>query len=142
MSTGDAHRIFTGIAASYDRVARLLSLGQDSRWRRALVDAIDARPADRVLDVATGAGMVAQALHDGDGGGIVGRDQSADMLRLPGDRAGVYETVVEGRAERLPFPDASFDHLTFTYLLRYVDDPAATMRELARVVKPGRRVVM
>src|ERR1035437_898693 len=142
MSTGDAHRIFTGIAASYDRVARLLSLGQDSRWRRALVDAIDARPAGRVLDVPTGTGRVSQALHDRYPCAIVGLDQSADMLRLARDRAGVYETVVEGRAERLPFPDASFDHLTFTYLLRYVDDPAAPMRELARVVKAGGRVVM
>jgi demethylmenaquinone methyltransferase/2-methoxy-6-polyprenyl-1,4-benzoquinol methylase len=142
MSAGDAHRIFTGIAASYDRVATMLSLGQDPRWRRALVDAVDARAADRVLDVATGTGMVAQALHDRYGCAIVGLDQSADMLRLARARAGVYETVVEGRAERLPFPDASFDHLTFTYLLRYVDDPAATMRELARVVKPGGRVAM
>src|ERR1035437_6973569 len=64
------------------------------------------------------------------------------MLRLARTRDGDYETVVEGRAEQLPFPDAAFDHLTFTYLLRYVDDPAATMRELARVVRAGGRVVM
>ena len=142
MSAGDAERIFTGIGTSYDRVATVLSLGQDPRWRRALVDAIDARPADRVLDVATGTGMVAQALHDRYGCTIVGLDQSADMLAIARTRAGVYDSIVEGRAERLPFPDASFDHLSFTYLLRYVDDPAATMRELARVVKPGGRIAM
>ncbi len=142
MPAADAKRIFTGIAGSYDRVATILSLGQDPRWRRALVDAIDARPTDRVLDVATGTGMVAQALHDRYGCAVVGLDQSADMLRIARTRDGVFETVVEGRAERLPFTDAAFDHLTFSYLLRYVDDPAATMRELARVVKPGGRVAM
>ncbi|HEY5518611.1 MAG TPA: class I SAM-dependent methyltransferase, partial [Cellulomonas sp.] len=142
MAAGDAKRIFTGIGASYDRVATILSLGQDPRWRRALVDAIDARPTDRVLDVATGTGMVAQALHDRYGCAVVGLDQSADMLRVARTRDGVFEEVVEARAERLPFTDAAFDHLTFTYLLRYVDDPAATMRELARVVKPGGRVAM
>ena len=142
MSTDDAARIFTGIAASYDRAATILSLGQDPRWRHALVEAIDARPADRVLDVATGTGMVAQALHDRYGCVVVGLDQSADMLSVARTRDGVYESVVEARAESLPFPDATFDHLSFTYLLRYVADPAATMRELARVVKPGGRVAM
>jgi demethylmenaquinone methyltransferase / 2-methoxy-6-polyprenyl-1,4-benzoquinol methylase len=142
MSADDPKRIFTDIGASYDRVATMLSLGQDPRWRRALVDAIDARPTDRVLDVATGTGMVAGALHARYACAVVGVDQSADMLRVARTRDGVYERIVEGRAERLPFGDASFDHLTFTYLLRYVDDPAATMRELARVVKPGGRVAM
>ncbi len=142
MSADDPKRIFTGIGASYDRVATLLSLGQDPRWRRATVEAIDAGPTDRVLDVATGTGMVAQALHDRYGCAVTGIDQSADMLRMARSRRGVYENIVEGRAEELPFPDAAFDHLTFTYLLRYVDDPAATMRELVRVVKPGGRVAM
>jgi demethylmenaquinone methyltransferase/2-methoxy-6-polyprenyl-1,4-benzoquinol methylase len=142
MGGDDPKRIFTGIAASYDRVATILSFGQDPRWRRAAIDAIDARPTDRILDVATGTGMVAQALHDRYGCAVVGVDQSADMLRLARTRDGVYEDIVEGRAENLPFRDAAFDHLTFTYLLRYVDDPAATMRELARVVKPGGRVAM
>ena len=142
MPAADADRIFTGIAATYDHVATVLSLGQDPRWRRAIVDAIDARPTDRVLDVATGTGMVAQALHDRYACAIVGVDQSADMLRVARARSRVFEEVVEARAERLPFTDAAFDHLTFTYLLRYVDDPAATMRELARVVKPGGHVAM
>lgn len=142
VSADNPHRIFTGIAASYDRVASVLSLGQDPRWRRALVDAIDARPTDRLLDVATGTGMVAQALHDRYGCAVVGLDQSEDMLRVARTREAVYDTIVEGRAEHLPFADATFDHLTFTYLLRYVDDPAATMRELVRVVKPGGRIAM
>ena len=142
MNADDPGRIFTGIGATYDRVATLLSLGQDPRWRRAAVDAIDARPTDRVLDVATGTGMVAQALHDRYGCSVVGVDQSVDMLALARNRRGVYESIIEGRAEELPFADVTFDHLTFTYLLRYVDDPAATMHELARVVEPGGRVAM
>ena len=142
MAAGDAERIFTGIARSYDRAATVLSLGQDPRWRRALVEAIEARSTDRVLDVATGTGMVAQALHDRYGCHVVGLDQSADMLGVARARDGVYDALVEGRAEQLPFADAEFDHLTFTYLLRYVDDPATAMRELARVVKPGGRVAM
>jgi demethylmenaquinone methyltransferase/2-methoxy-6-polyprenyl-1,4-benzoquinol methylase len=142
MPSADAARIFTGIARSYDRVATILSLGQDPRWRRALVGFIDASPADRVLDVATGTGMVAQELRDQFGCTVVGLDQSRDMLRMARTRDGVFADLVEGRAEQLPFEDAEFDHLTFTYLLRYVDNPAATMRELARVVKPGGRIAM
>ncbi|MGH2467865.1 MAG: class I SAM-dependent methyltransferase [Candidatus Limnocylindrales bacterium] len=142
MAAADAGRIFSGVGATYDRVATILSLGQDPRWRHVLVESIGARPEDRVLDVATGTGLVAQALHDRYGCAVVGLDQSADMLHQARAREGVFEAIVEGRAERLPFDDATFDHLTFTYLLRYVDDPAATMRELARVVKPGGRVAM
>ena len=93
-----------------------------------------------MLDVATGTGMVAGALHDRYGCAVVGIDQSADMLRAARDRNGTFAGLVRGRAERLPFPDASFDHVTFTYLLRYVDDPAATLREIARVLRPGGRL--
>ena len=127
-------------------MATLLSFGQDVRWRRQMVSKVGAAPGDRVLDVATGTGMVAAALVRRYGCAVVGLDQSAAMLarareRLAGDAAlrGRIE-LVEGEAERLPFADSEFDALTFTYLLRYVDDPAATMRELARVVKPGGRV--
>lgn len=142
MAAGDADRIFRGIARTYDRVASILSLGQDPRWRAALVDAIDAGTSDRVLDVATGTGLVAQALRDRYGCAVVGLDQSADMLAAARTRVGVFDALVEGRAEHLPFADSSFDHVTFTYLLRYVDDPAATMRELARVLRPGGRIAM
>ncbi|TMB58999.1 MAG: methyltransferase domain-containing protein, partial [Chloroflexi bacterium] len=137
LAASDAGRIFSGISGSYDRVAAILSLGQDPRWRHAAVEAIDARRDDRVLDVATGTGMVAAELVRRYGCHVVGLDQSADMLARARERDGVFDEIVLGRAEKLPFADATFDHLTFTYLLRYVDDPAATMRELARVVRPG-----
>jgi demethylmenaquinone methyltransferase / 2-methoxy-6-polyprenyl-1,4-benzoquinol methylase len=124
-------------------VAALFSFGQDPRWRRAMVDAIAATPADRVLDVATGTGLVARAVRRRYGCRVVGLDQSEQMLSRARPLVGpVYEQVVQGEAEQLPFADGEFDALTFTYLLRYVDDPAATMRELARVVRPGGRIAM
>jgi demethylmenaquinone methyltransferase/2-methoxy-6-polyprenyl-1,4-benzoquinol methylase len=108
-----------------------------------MVAAVDAEPDARVLDVATGTGLVARALKRRYGCRVVGLDQSEDMLSRALPLVGsVYEDVVRGEAERLPFEDGSFDALTFTYLLRYVDDPATTMRELARVVRPGGRVAM
>ncbi|HTJ60353.1 MAG TPA: class I SAM-dependent methyltransferase, partial [Candidatus Saccharimonadales bacterium] len=132
--------MFTGIGRTYDRVATVLSLGQDPRWRRALVASVEAKPDDLVLDVATGTGMVAAALRERYGCRVIGLDQSDDMLASARDRNGLFAGLVRARAEALPFADASFDHVTFTYLLRYVDDPAATLRELARVLRPGGRL--
>jgi demethylmenaquinone methyltransferase/2-methoxy-6-polyprenyl-1,4-benzoquinol methylase len=134
-----ARRLFSGIAPSYEWVATILSLGQDPRWRRALVASVRATSGDRVLDVATGTGLVARALIDRFGCRVVGLDQSPDMLAasLPDGHP-----LVQAQGERLPFPDASFDHVTFTYLLRYVEDPAATVRELVRVLRPGGRLAM
>jgi demethylmenaquinone methyltransferase / 2-methoxy-6-polyprenyl-1,4-benzoquinol methylase len=119
----------------------VLSFGQDPRWRRALVAAIDPRPGERALDVATGTGLVAAELA-ASGADVVGLDQSEEMLAVARGRLGARVTLLRGEAERLPFADGEFDALTFTYLLRYVDDRAATMRELARVVRPGGRIGM
>lgn len=142
-----AVELFRGLPDHYDRVGALMSFGQDPRWRHALVDAIAPEPGMRILDVATGTGMVAFALA-ARGATVVGLDQSEAMLggasarlrRSPAleDRM----SFVLGEAEALPFADGEFDALSFTYLLRYVDDPAATMRELARVVRPGGRIGM
>ena len=135
-----ARALFAPLGPTYDRVGAALSFGQDPRWRRFLVSRV---PTDRghVLDVATGTGLVAEALL-ARGFRVTGLDQSAEMLALARKRFGDRVELVEASADALPFPDASFDHLTFTYLLRYVDDPAATMRELARVVRPGGTVAM
>ena len=89
-----------------------------------------------MLDVATGTGLVAAELCRR-GFQVTGLDQSPGMLALARERFGDRVELVEASATALPFPDASFDHLTFTYLLRYVDDPGATLSELARVVRPG-----
>jgi demethylmenaquinone methyltransferase/2-methoxy-6-polyprenyl-1,4-benzoquinol methylase len=137
-----ARALFAPLAPTYDRYARLLSFGQDPRWRRYLVSRIDARPADTVLDVACGTGAVALELVRRYGCRVVAVDQSPEMLAIARERATDAIELREARAERLPFEDAAFDGLTFTYLLRYVDDPGATMRELARVVRPGARIAM
>jgi demethylmenaquinone methyltransferase / 2-methoxy-6-polyprenyl-1,4-benzoquinol methylase len=141
-----ARELFAGLPARYDQLGALLSFGQDPRWRRAMVATVAARADELVLDVATGTGLVAQALVRRYGCRVVGLDQSEEMLaaaRRRLDRDPALAARVElrrGEAEELPFADGEFDHLTFTYLLRYVEDPAATVAELARVVRPGGRV--
>jgi demethylmenaquinone methyltransferase / 2-methoxy-6-polyprenyl-1,4-benzoquinol methylase len=137
-----ALQLFEGLPQRYDRTGAVMSFGQDPRWRGAMVDAVGPRPGQHVLDVATGTGMVARAMARR-GAQVTALDQSEAMLavaRTHHDDQGI--TFVQGEAERLPFPDASFDALTFTYLLRYVDDPTATLKELARVVKPQGRIGM
>ncbi len=129
-----ARRLFAPLGPTYDRVGAALSLGQDPRWRRFLVSRVPA--GGHVLDVATGTGLVAAELL-ARGHQVTGLDQSPAMLAEARRRFGDAVELVEGSADRLPFADEAFDHLTFTYLLRYVDDPAATLAELARVVRPG-----
>jgi len=146
--------LFRGLPRRYDLLAAALSFGQDPRWRRALVRGVRPASGERVLDVATGTGLVAAELLEQGGCTVVGIDQSAEMLGAArarfarravsnrGDRASRTPPVqlIQAEAEKLPFADGSFDALTFTYLLRYVDDPRATMRELTRVLRPGGRI--
>jgi demethylmenaquinone methyltransferase/2-methoxy-6-polyprenyl-1,4-benzoquinol methylase len=139
--TALADRIFDPLGPTYARWGRILSFGQDPRWRRFLVSRLDEPSGARVLDVATGTGLVASELLRR-GYRVTGVDQSAGMLATARERLGDRVELVDARAEALPFPDASFDALTFTYLLRYVDNPAATLAELARVVRPGGTVAM
>jgi demethylmenaquinone methyltransferase/2-methoxy-6-polyprenyl-1,4-benzoquinol methylase len=151
-----AQRLFAPLPARYDRLAELLSMGQNGRWRRTMVDHVlpgsqgarapasvaPAAAKPLILDVAAGTAGVSIQLARRSGATVVGIDLTAAML-AQGQRnvaaAGQAGRIalVNGRAEQLPFPDATFDALTFTYLLRYVDDPQATLAELARVVKPG-----
>jgi demethylmenaquinone methyltransferase/2-methoxy-6-polyprenyl-1,4-benzoquinol methylase len=147
--TRHARRLFSGIPANYDLLADLLSFGQNRRWRRTMVGRARAGLAlmptvrPRVLDVATGPAAVARDLaRQVPGSAVVGIDQSPEMLGAGVAlvrREGLDRRVrfVLGQGERLPFSDASFDAVTFTYLLRYVDDPGETLRELSRVLRPG-----
>jgi demethylmenaquinone methyltransferase/2-methoxy-6-polyprenyl-1,4-benzoquinol methylase len=139
---GFAQELFTGLPARYDLLAEVLSFGQNGRWRRAMVDRVVPADPPLILDVATGTAGVALQLARRSTGRIVGLDLTEAMLRQGQETVRRKSAegriqLVAGSADRLPFPDATFDGLTFTYLLRYVPDPAATLRELARVVKPG-----
>ena len=129
-----ARELFAPLGTTYDRVGATLSLGQDPLWRRFLVSRLPR--GGHVLDVATGTGLVAAELlrH---GFGVTGVDQSPEMLAVAHRRFGGEVELINASAEALPFDSGSFDHLTFTYLLRYVADPGATLAELARVVRPG-----
>jgi demethylmenaquinone methyltransferase / 2-methoxy-6-polyprenyl-1,4-benzoquinol methylase len=145
--TQHARELFAPLGPSYDRYARLLSFGQDPRWRAFLVSRVPA-DAGHVLDVATGTAAVALELaRAAPARSVVGVDQSPEMLaagRARVARAGLGERIElrEARAESLPFAEGEFDALTFTYLLRYVEDPAAALRELVRVVRPGGTIAM
>jgi len=149
-----ARDLFGPLPARYDRLEAILSLGQNGRWRSAMVDHAlgDERPGDRgpangtgepvLLDVASGTAGVALLIERRAGHRVVGVDLTEEMLREGHRRVaaagrGQRIGLVAGRAEQLPFPDRHFDALTFTYLLRYVEDPAATLAELGRVLRPG-----
>jgi demethylmenaquinone methyltransferase / 2-methoxy-6-polyprenyl-1,4-benzoquinol methylase len=134
--------LFEDLPPKYDRLAEVLSLGQNGEWRRELVRHVARVKPRRILDVATGTAGVAIALAHATHADIAGVDLSEPMLEV--GRKRVYDAGLDARihlqrsrAEQLPFPDASFDAVTFTYLLRYVADPAATLRELARVLRPS-----
>jgi demethylmenaquinone methyltransferase / 2-methoxy-6-polyprenyl-1,4-benzoquinol methylase len=140
-----AQSLFAPLPARYDRLAEILSFGQNGRWRRAMISQIVPAAGGMVLDVASGTAGVALGIAGRTGARVVGVDLTEQMLRR-GQRnvadaamAGRIR-LVAGRAEQLPFGDAAFGALTFTYLLRYVADPQATLAELARVVRPGGRV--
>jgi len=137
-----AQELFDALPDRYDRLAEVLSFRQNSRWRRAMCDHIVGSGPGLVLDVASGTAGVAIQLARRSPARVVGIDLTEQMLRR--GRANVEQAdlvgrvgLTVGRAERLPFADATFDGLTFTYLLRYVADPQATLDELVRVVKPG-----
>jgi demethylmenaquinone methyltransferase / 2-methoxy-6-polyprenyl-1,4-benzoquinol methylase len=141
-----AQSLFAGIAGEYDRWAQLLSFGQDRRWHDLMVDAVApaaARPGAVVADVATGTAAVAIALaRRYPACRVVGIDQSPEMLaggarRVEAAGLGSRIELVEGQAEAPPLPAGSVDALTHTYLLRYVDDPAATLAGLAETLRPG-----
>jgi len=141
-----ARSLFAGIAGDYDRWAQLLSFGQDRRWHDLMIDAVApaaARPGALVADVATGTAAVAIALaRRYPACRVVGIDQSPEMLtggarRVEAAGLGGRIELLEGQAEQPPLVAGSVDALTHTYLLRYVDDPPATLAALAEAIRPG-----
>lgn len=141
-SNAFVQQLFARLPARYDVLAEVLSFGQNRRWRRAMVQHVLAARPTRVLDVATGtAGVAVMLARQGDAR-ITGLDLTESMLRQAHVRlthAALADRValVRAPAQELPFRDDCFDALTFTYLLRYVADPLATLAELVRVLKPG-----
>ena len=141
-----AQDLFDGVAPSYDTWAQVLTVFQYLRWREFLVSRMALPPGNLVLDVCTGTAGVAMEIADHHDGRIVGLDVSHSMLQA-GLRALEKKNLdgrvqlVQSRAEHLPFPDETFDAVVFTYLLRYVQDPDATIRELSRVLKPGGKLL-
>lgn len=140
--------MFTSIAHRYDFLNHALSLNIDRRWRRQMVECCDVKPGEHVLDVATGTGDV--ALHFGRhtrAARVVGLDPSSGMLEVA--RAKVTRAadaariqLIEGDALALPFPDQSFDVVTIAFGLRNLPDYARGVGEMARVLRPGGRLVV
>jgi demethylmenaquinone methyltransferase / 2-methoxy-6-polyprenyl-1,4-benzoquinol methylase len=132
--------MFDGVAARYDRTNTVLSFGRDRAWRRATRRALALRPGERVLDVGAGTG-VSTAEFTGDGRLAVGADLSLGMLAA-GRRRRPHVPLLAADALALPFPDATFDAVTISFALRNVVDPAAALRELLRLTRPGGRLVV
>jgi demethylmenaquinone methyltransferase/2-methoxy-6-polyprenyl-1,4-benzoquinol methylase len=137
VTTRKAQKLFAPIAANYQRWATILSLGQDPRWRTSMVASLQLPPQTMVLDVAAGTGAITRLLQ-ARGAHVISFDQSREMLAMA--RLG-GATAVLGTAAHLPYPNGSFDCVTFGYLLRYVD-PDVAMRELVRVLRPGGEIGM
>lgn len=134
--------MFDRIAHRYDLLNTVLSAGSDARWRRATARAAGLGKSGRALDVATGSGKLALALHRAAPDGlVVGLDFSARMLGVASERARgpVY---VRGDGLRLPFPDGSFDAVTVAFGLRNFADPVAGLGEMLRVLRPGGRALV
>jgi len=132
--------MFDGVAARYDLTNDVLSLGQTRLWRRAVAQAVDARPGERVLDLAAGTGSSSLPFAAA-GAQVVAADFSLGMLRV-GKKAHPDLDLLAGDALRLPFADASFDVVTISFGLRNVSDVDAALAEMARVTRPGGRLVV
>ncbi len=136
----DVASMFDDVADRYDVTNDVLSLGQDRLWRRAVVAACDARPGQRVLDIAAGTGTSSEPFADS-GVDVVPADFSLGMLRV-GHRRRSDLGFTAADAMRLPFADDSFDVVTMSFGLRNVAEPSVALREFLRVTKPGGRLVV
>ena len=132
--------MFDAVARRYDVTNDVLSLGQDRRWRREVIAAVDPRPGERVLDLAAGTGTSSQPFADR-GASVVPCDFSLGMLRV-GKQSLPHLPFTAGDGTRLPFADDTFDAVTISFGLRNIVDPLAGLRELHRVTRPGGRIVV
>jgi demethylmenaquinone methyltransferase/2-methoxy-6-polyprenyl-1,4-benzoquinol methylase len=137
-------QVFSSVARNYDLMNDLMSLGIHRVWKRYFVATAQVKPGDRVLDLAGGTGDIAALLKDrvGAEGELVLSDINGEMLKVGRDRMTDRGNVrgfqyVQCNAEKLPFPDASFDLVTIAFGLRNVTDKDAALREMHRVLKVG-----
>ena len=137
---GDVRRMFDAVARRYDVTNDVLSMGQDRRWRRAVVSAVDAKPGERVLDLAAGTGTSSLPFVR-EGAIAIPCDFSIGMLKV-GKRERPRLPFVGGDATRLPFDAATFDAVTISFGLRNIVDYSAGLAEMLRVTKPGGRLVV
>jgi demethylmenaquinone methyltransferase / 2-methoxy-6-polyprenyl-1,4-benzoquinol methylase len=140
-------RMFSGIAPRYDRGNTLMTLGLDGLWRSRVVAQCGLRPGDRAVDLACGTAEIALRLKRrvGPGGAVCAVDFSAPMLEVARRKAahrGLSLDLIQADILRLPLPDGGFDAATIGFGVRNVSDPPACLGELARVVRPGGRVVI
>ncbi len=146
MST-EVRQMFSSIATRYDVTNEVLSFGIHRLWRRAAVRYSGAREGDSILGCATGTGDLALAFKRkvGGSGRVVGTDFCPEMLQSAPAKAQKEGLSVEFQvadAMALPFADATFDVASIAFGIRNVDDPVKCLKEMARVVKPGGRVVV
>ena len=132
--------MFDDVAPKYDVVNDVLSMGQTRRWRKVVVDAMDASPGQRVLDLAAGTGTSSEPYADA-GIDVVACDFSLGMLKV-GKRRRPDINFIAGDATNLPFADNSFDATTISFGLRNVNEPKKALAEMLRVTKPGGRLVI
>jgi demethylmenaquinone methyltransferase/2-methoxy-6-polyprenyl-1,4-benzoquinol methylase len=137
---GDVRRMFDAVARRYDVTNDVLSMGQDRRWRREVIDAVAPKRGELVLDLAAGTGTSSQPFADR-GATVVPCDFSLGMLQV-GKQNRPHLPFTAGDGTRLPFADQTFDAATISFGLRNIVDPSAGLRELRRVTKPGGRLVV
>lgn len=136
----DVRRMFDTVARRYDLTNDILSFGQDRRWRKEVLDAVDPAYGDMVLDLAAGTGTSSQPFRDA-GATVVPCDFSIGMLQV-GKKQFPHLPFTAGDGTKLPFRDATFDAVTISFGLRNIVDPQAGLAELRRVTKPGGRLVV
>jgi demethylmenaquinone methyltransferase/2-methoxy-6-polyprenyl-1,4-benzoquinol methylase len=136
----DVRRMFDTVARRYDLTNDILSFGQDRRWRKEVLDAVDPAYGDMVLDLAAGTGTSSQPFRDA-GATVVPCDFSIGMLQV-GKKQFPHLPFTAGDGTKLPFRDATFDAVTISFGLRNIVDPRAGLAELRRVTKPGGRLVV
>jgi demethylmenaquinone methyltransferase/2-methoxy-6-polyprenyl-1,4-benzoquinol methylase len=136
----EVRAMFDDVARRYDLTNDVLSLGQDRRWRREVLDAVDPKPGERVLDLAAGTGTSSQPFRER-GATVVPCDFSVGMLQV-GKRNLPHLPFTAGDGTRLPFADDTFDAVTISFGLRNIVDADAGLREMLRVTRPGGRLVV